>query len=138
MLLTRTTLTKDHQNSFQCLPHGRIKVRGCLADVNGRQLWRTKENLGRARQERRKAISNWESPMSCIAPREALIFDMLLCSISSQKEGGPIGQPSRQKPWPVTWISNSSVEEERSHSLGIKSTDLFLFRWRSTEGPSPQ
>ena len=97
---------------------------------------RTKETFGRARHERRSVDSSWESPSSCRAPREVLTLVTLFWNTCSQKEGGPIGQPRREKPQRVMGMSDGSGDWVASASSGMKSRDLPLLRWRPTDGPS--
>ena len=75
-------------------------------------MHRTKETLGRAWQERMSADSNRESHKSCSALREELISLILSLNTSSQNDGGPTGEPRREKPLQVFGISGGSGNVE--------------------------
>ena len=74
--------------------------------------------------------------MSCKNPRVAFTFDTRLRKTSSQKEGGPMGQPRRVKPRWVMGISEGREEQEASAPSGMNSKDFVLLSLRWSKGPS--
>ena len=52
----------------------------------------------RARQERRRIVSIWESSRSGSMAKQSLTFSTLCRRKASQKAAGPTGQPRREKP----------------------------------------
>ena len=102
----------------------------------GGQARSTKETLGSARQERRRVDSNCASSMSRRAPKETFNFCSLVLKCSSQKSGGPIGQPRRENPRRAMGMSGGRVDREASAPGGINSKDLLWFRCSARAGPS--
>ena len=113
-MLGREALSHDHSGRGPPKIDSRVSLTAVSKSLAAWQMWlggqvrRTKETFGRARHERRSVDSSWESPSSCRAPREVLTLVTLFWNTCSQKEGGPIGQPRREKPQRVTGMSDGS------------------------------
>ena len=90
----------------------------CLMWSGGHALSK-KETLGRARHERRRAVSIWESCRSDSLARDSFTFSTFVEKVLSQKEEGPIGQPRREKPPLVIGMSGGRGLLEGSVSSGM-------------------
>ena len=85
----------------------------------GGQACSTKETLGSARQERKRVVSSWSSPMSHKVSKDTINFCSLAEKTSSQKSGGPTEQPRSETPRQVTGMSRGREDLEASVPGGI-------------------
>ena len=90
----------------------------CLMWSGGHAL-SEKDTLGRARHERRRAVSIWESCRSGSLARDSFTFSTHLEKVKSQKVEGPIGQPWRVKPTLVVGMTGGRGLLEGSASSGM-------------------
>ena len=87
-----------------------------------------KATFGSARHDLSSVVSNCESSRSGSLDKAAITFSTLFNSVASQKEGGPIGDPSRLKPSEVVGMSDGRGLQELSSSLGMTRRD-FASSW---------
>ena len=78
-------------------------------------------------------------PISCNNTKHSLSLETLPWSTSSQKEGGPIGQPRRENPSRVTGTSGGSGERDATQPLRDKEEGLASVEVEEQRGrPSPR
>ena len=104
------------------------RVVPCLMWSGGHAL-SEKDTLGRARHERRRAVSIWESCRFDSLARDSFTFSTRLEKVKSQKVEGPIGQPRRVKPMVgmsggklLEGSASSGDVEERLRSIHVEPT----------------